>query len=250
MRAAQSHLSILALSFIYKSIRERLLLSEFVVLVHRVVDALEHETLDDFHTQVDGRQKLLHVLLAVLAEHPVYLTATRVVVADTHAKSGIVLSDELLDMSQTIVTTIASIRLQAEGTERQGEFVADDEQPLLVYLLLVEPVSHGIAAEVHEGGRLQQENLASLDGSLSHETITLIFKMNIGRFSKSVQYHKSRVVSCSGVFIARVAKTTNQIFVQFEKSKCVSIYGLSIKITQQQRRHQPAVQRAERYVSS
>ena len=74
--------------------------------------------------------------------------------------------------------------------------------------------------------------------------------MNIGRFSKSVQYHKSRVVSCAGVFIARVAKTTNQIFIQFEKSKCVSIYGLSIKITQQQRRHQPAVQRAERYVSS
>ena len=146
------------------------------------------------------------------------------------------------------MTTIAAIRLQAEGTEGQGEFVADDEQSLLVYLLLVEPISHGIAAEVHEGRRFQQENLAPLDGSLSHETITLILKMNIGRFSKSVQYHKSRVVSCTGVFIARVAKTTNQIFIQFEKSKCVSIYGLSTKITQQL--HQPAVQRAERYVSS
>ncbi|CUP65486.1 Uncharacterised protein [Segatella copri] len=38
--------------------------------------------------------------------------------------------------------------------------------------------------------------------------------MNIGRFSKSVQYHKSCVVPGVGVFIARVTKPTNQIFIQ------------------------------------
>ena len=43
----------------------------------------------------------------------------------------------------------------------------------------------------HECGRFEQENLSSLERSLGYEAISLILKMNIGRFSKSVQYHKS-----------------------------------------------------------
>ena len=38
------------------------------------------------------------------------------------------------------------------------------------------------------------------DGTDGNETISLILKMNIGRFSKSVQYHKSCVVPGAGVF--------------------------------------------------
>ncbi len=97
-------------------------------MVHCDVDTRQYEAFDDLHTQVDGRLKLLHVFLGVFAQHPVYLSATWIIVADAHAQSGIVLSDKLLDMSQSVVSAVASVGLQSESAERQGELIADDEQ--------------------------------------------------------------------------------------------------------------------------
>ena len=93
-----------------------LLFSQFVVLVHRSVDALQYKALDDFHAQVEGWLQLAHILLSVMPQYPVYLSASRIVVADAHAQTGIVLSDELLDVAQSVVTAITATCFQAEGT--------------------------------------------------------------------------------------------------------------------------------------
>ena len=133
-------------------------------------------------------------------------------------------------MSQSVVAAVAAVGLQTEGAYGQGDVVGDDEQPLLVDVLLVQPVAHCVAAEVHEGGGLEQKNLASLNRCLCHETITLILKNNIGRLSKSVQYHKTCIVSGILILSTGVTQTTNQKFV----------HSLSIKPERrQQRRQQP-----------
>ena len=57
-------------------------------------------------------------------------------------------------MAQAVVAAVAAARLQPELSEGQCHVVADDEQSRLVYPLLVEPIAHGVAREVHECGGL------------------------------------------------------------------------------------------------
>ena len=76
-------------------------------------------------------------------------------------------------------------------------------------VLLVHPISHGIATEIHEGGGLEQRQSATLDAGLGHITITAVFKNNIGRLCKSVQYHIACIVAGVPVFIARISQTDN-----------------------------------------
>ena len=182
-------------------------------MIHCDVYSGEDETLDNLHTTVDGGLEGLEFFLGVTTEHPVDLHATREVVADTHTQTGIVLTDELLDMSKAVMTAVGATGLQAELSQRQRHIVADNEQPLLVDVLLVQPITHGIAAEVHERGGLQQEHFPSLDRRLGHKAVAPVVKMNIGCLSKSIQYHKPCVVAGQFVFVTDITQANNQVFV-------------------------------------
>lgn len=103
------------------------LFPQFVVLVHRVVDALQDKALDDINGHVYGRLQHLHVIVGVVAEHPVDLSAARIVVADTHAQACEILADQLQDMAQTVVSAIAAVGFQSEISQGQGYVIADDE---------------------------------------------------------------------------------------------------------------------------
>lgn len=70
-----------------------------------------------------------------MAQHPVDLSTARIVVADADAQAGEVLADELDDMSEAIVSSVASTAFQPELAERQRYVVADDEEARLVNLL-------------------------------------------------------------------------------------------------------------------
>ena len=193
--------------------KDILAFSQFVKLIHSNIDAGEDETLDDLDTQVDGGLESLEFLLGITAEHPVDLHTTREVVADAHTQTSIVLTDELLDMSEAVMTAVGAIGLQAELSQGQRHIVADDEQARLVDVLLVQPIAHGIAAEVHERGGLEQEHFPSLDRRLGHKAVAPVVKMNIGCLSKSIQYHKPCVVAGQFVFVTNITQANNQVFV-------------------------------------
>ena len=189
-------------------------LPQFIKLIHRDVYSGEDEALDDLHTQVDGGLESLQLFIGITAENPVNLHATGKVIADAHAQTGIVLTNELLDMSKAVVTAVRTIGLQAELSQGQRHIVADDEQPRLVDVLLVQPIAHGIAAEVHERGGLQKEHFPSLDRRLGHKAIAPVVKMNIiGCLSKSIQYHKPCIVAGQFVFVTDITQANNQVFV-------------------------------------
>src|SRR3712207_2666501 len=141
-------------------------LSQLVKLVHRGSDALQHEALDDVNGRVEGGLQLFHLFVGVAAQHPVYLASLGIIVAHAYAQPGIVLANELYDMPQAVVTAVATACLQAEIAQRQGHIVADDEQSFLVDALVVEPVSYGIAAQIHKGGGLEQYHLTPLEHGL------------------------------------------------------------------------------------
>ena len=103
----------------------------------------------------NGGHNGFHILLVVLSEHPIYLHAAWKIVADTHSQASIVLSDELLNMSQTIMPAIRATGFQTEGTERQSHIVADNQQSALFDIFLIQPVTNGVTAQVHVGGRFK-----------------------------------------------------------------------------------------------
>ena len=142
-----------------------------------------------------------------------YLHAVGEVVTDAHAQTGIVLSDELLDVSQAVVAAVGAVGLQAELPKGDCHFVGDDEQAFLVDILLAQPVADSIAAEVHEGGGLEQEYLPSFQGCLCQKAVALVGENNIGRLCEGVQYHVSSIVAGIGIFITGVSQSHNQVFV-------------------------------------
>ena len=143
-----------------------------------------------------------------------YLHAPGELIADAHPQPAVAVGAEhLLDMSQPVVSGIASRGFQAERTEGQRQVVDYDEQPLQVDVLLVHPVSHGIAAEVHIGRGFEQKHLPPLDARLGNKSVALVFKNNIGRFCESVQYHKSSVVAGLIILVADISQSHYQILV-------------------------------------
>ena len=155
-------------------------------------------------------------------QHEVDLRAAREVVAQSDAQARIVLAYELLYVAQAVVRAGAAARLEAQGAQGQRQVVGDDEQAVLVDVLLVEPVAHGVAAQIHIGGGLEQEELASAHTALGHIAVAAVVENNIGRFCESVQYHIADVVAGGAVFGAGVAQTHNQIFVHRGKNAVYS----------------------------
>ena len=77
-----------------------------VKLVHRDVDAGQHEAADDVGGGVDGGLQRLQLVVVEAAEHPLHLHAVGKIVADAHAQTGILLSDELLDVAEAVVSAV------------------------------------------------------------------------------------------------------------------------------------------------
>ena len=111
-------------------------LAELVILVHRQVDASQHKAFNYLASGVDAWLECLHVLLVVLSEHPVNLHTAWKIVTDTHTQASIVLTYQLLNMSESIMSAVRTTCFQTECSKRQSNIVADYKQPTLIYLLL------------------------------------------------------------------------------------------------------------------
>ena len=87
------------------------------------------EALDNLYTQVDGRLQLTSCLPQYICPYPVYLAATRIIVADARTQAGIVLTDKLLDVP--IRYGRRCCRLPSVGRHPgQGWLIADNSSRL------------------------------------------------------------------------------------------------------------------------
>ena len=86
---------------------------------------------------IDDRLENLLLLLVVLSQHPVNLVPADELVTDTDAQARILLTDELLDMAQSVMTAITASCFQSAGTQRKCNLISDDEHVLLVDILLL-----------------------------------------------------------------------------------------------------------------
>jgi hypothetical protein len=183
-----------------------------VVVVHGELDAAQREGFDGFAGLGGALLEQRCLVVAELAEHEVCLMAARELVADAEAQAGVLVGAEALgDALQTVVAALASGGLHAQGAQGQGDVVADHQQPLEVYLLLLDPVAHGVAAEVHVGRGFEENEFVASQPHLSHGSVALVLKHGSGFCRQRVDHAESYVVAGTDVFVAYVAESCDEI---------------------------------------
>ena len=197
-----------------------------VELVHGDVDAGKGEGLDAGDGVVYDWVEDFTLFGGELAEHVVYLSSAAELVAYAYAQTGVFLSDELLYVSQSVVSSVGAVPLEAHLAEREGQFVYDDEQPLGGDVLFLKPLAHGVAGEVHVCRRFQQEQFPAFYRGFSNEAVTLVGEGRPEVFGELVDDHPSGVVPCLVIFRSGIAESGDKEFVHF----CSLVVVLSLSI--------------------
>ena len=179
-----------------------------IVQIHGAVDTLQAERRDDFGGEFEAVGQQFLLLVGPFAEHEVALCSASEVVAYTEANSGVVLRAEYgLYVAQAVVPAVATLLADTDSTERKVEVVHQDEHVLHGDFLLLQPIAHGVAAEVHIGAWLEQDHLRILHAALRHKAIALVRPLYVLGFGKGIEHHEADVVARGGILIADISKT-------------------------------------------
>ena len=109
------------------------------------------------------------------------------------------------------MAAVTAVHSHADGSEREIDVVADDDEVFQWNVQLGQPVAYGITAEVHVRRWLEQVEGTPLDAFGGHGAITFVFKRNIGRLSPGVQYDESNVMPGPGIFGTYVSESGHQV---------------------------------------
>ena len=101
--------------------------------------------------------------------------SSRVLVSYTETHAGVgVGTDDGLDVPQSVVAAVRALFANPDGTERQVQVVHQHEHVLHGDLLLLKPVPHGVAGEVHIRGGFEQYHFGVLHATFGYEPVTLV----------------------------------------------------------------------------
>lgn len=183
-----------------------------VVVVHGEVGAGKAEGLDGIGRVLEHLGHFRHFLGWEFAEHIVYLATSREAVAHAEAQTGVGLRAELGgDVLEAVVAGVRPLFADTYRAERKGKVVDHHKQLVEGQFLFVHPIAHGHAAEVHECGGLEQQQLAVLHLNHRHVAIPLRFKGDTGGIGYRVGDHEPGVVTGVDVFGTHIAQTGYQV---------------------------------------
>ena len=110
------------------------------------------------------------------------------------------------------MSAVGAFLAHADGAHGQGDVVVDDEEVLDGNLLLIEPVFHRLAAEVHIGGGLDHhEGLASVF-HLRHLGQAAGGESSLKVLGQAVGDAKASVMPGIFIFGTDVSKTGDEVF--------------------------------------
>ena len=76
----------------------------------------------------------------------------------------------------------------------------------------MEPVAHGVAAEVHISGGLEEYHLGGFYATFGDETIAFVLPMGIDGRRKRIDHHKTDVMARTCVLVADISESDNKEF--------------------------------------
>lgn len=184
-----------------------------IEIAHGKGHATEGVCLDGF---AGYRYAVLHLLLIFRTESAKYkvnLPTAWEIVAYSKLQAVVGLcAEHLCNVVKPIVPAVRTALPHADGANGQAEVIDDNEQFFQSYLFLLHPISHGVSAEVHVSGWLQENELLVFHSHVGNETISFVLERNIGRLSEGVQYSESYIVAGSVVLRSDVSQPYNQVF--------------------------------------
>ena len=179
---------------------------------HRHLPAGQGPSLDARYDFISYGWKLRQLVEGKMPQDKAYLATFIEIVPDAHAYARVLPGfQKIFDIAESVMAAVTAVHSHADGSEREIDVVADDDEVFQWNVQLGQPVAYGITAEVHVRRWLEQVEGTPLDAFGGHGAITFVFKRNIGRLSPGVQYHESDVMSGGGVLCANVAETDYQI---------------------------------------
>ncbi len=114
-------------------------------------------------------------------------------------------------------------RRDADGAEGQGEVVHQDEDVGRLDVLLVFPVAHGVAAEVHICRGFEQCHQLVLEAEAGDVAVAFGGPGGAYRLGQGVGDAEADVVPGAGIFRADVAQSDNKIFVAHRGDVCFKV---------------------------
>lgn len=169
-----------------------------VELVHRDLYAGQAEALDDLGRPVQQLRHLLELFFRKMAQDIIDLPAFGVIVANAEAQARVVLcTQELCDILKAVVTGIATLWLEAECPEGQGDIVDNDQQVLDGNILFLQPIADSVTAQVHECVWLEKNQLAVFYSSAGDGAITLLAERDALAFRQSVDDPETDIMACA-----------------------------------------------------
>ena len=125
--------------------------------IHRPVRACRGENPDSLDDTFADIRNILFLIVAQFSEDEIYLTSSPEIIADTDTDSGIVLrSEEFADVRKSVMSACTSVFSHPYGPERQVEVIGNHDQVFERQFQFGHPVSDSLSAEIHVGGRLQE----------------------------------------------------------------------------------------------
>src|SRR5258708_18831616 len=145
---------------------------------------------------------------------------------------------------QAVVTTAAATELQLHRTGRQIEFIVRNKDFIRQDLEELCNGHHRLTRSIHEGLWLEQMNLLTVEPAASVVTVKPAFiTQRCTRVARQlIDEPEAGVVTCRGVFGARIAETDDQ----FDHVQSWRRSGLWLLPAQQHRTHQPHQKKAKK----
>ena len=109
------------------------------------------------------------------------------------------------------MAALAALWLHAYGAKGQGDVVNDDKEALKGDVLLVHPIAHGIAREVHICGGLEEEEFLVFYSHPGYEAVALVLKADASIGGELVGDAETNVVTCGGVFVTDISQTGYEV---------------------------------------
>ena len=98
----------------------------------------------------------------------------------------------------------AAFSSHAKLSGRQVDVVADDQNVVFLHLLMLHPVFHGLATQVHIGGGHHQDERAALVFPLRHVGMTVGAKSDRQFLRQSINYLKTNIMTSASILVFSV----------------------------------------------
>lgn len=181
--------------------------------IHGVVQACHGEGDYGFARFFQSFGQLCPFFFIPETQYVLDLRPFRIVIPNAKSQSGVILGlQHLIDIGQAIVPTRAPFALDPYGSKGEIKIIGHHQQILKRDLFEVQPIVHGLSAQIHKSVWLQKDKGSSLVSETTQVAELFGFKADIFVTGKTVKNGKAYIVPGIVILFTDIAQSDDQKF--------------------------------------